>query len=108
MEVAVEFHEAAENSEVLKVLVTAERSEHAGEVARGEPLALYERGLLSIQEASEAGLKPALVLSAVGRWLELVVQVYADQPNEIGWSWFLNDYCPDYADAEARGELQSR
>ena len=69
--------------------------------------ALYDRGLLSIREAWEAGVKPALVLSAIGRWLELDGQVYGDQPNEIGWGWFLHDYCADYAEREAREELRT-
>ena len=47
------------------------------------------------------------MLSAIGSWLELVGRVYADQPNEIGWSWFLQDYCTEFVEREARDELRT-
>jgi predicted transcriptional regulator len=67
---------------------------------------LYEGGLLSVRAAWESGAKAEVVLSAVGQWLDLVGQVYVGQPNEIGWSWFLRDYCPGFREARARDELR--
>jgi Ribbon-helix-helix protein, copG family len=64
-----------------------------------------ERGLIAVREAWESGTKPAVVLSALGQWLDLVGEVYVGQPNEIGWSWFLADYCPGFEDPEPRESL---
>jgi predicted transcriptional regulator len=64
--------------------------------------AIYDRGLGAIREAWESGVRPAVVLSALAQWLDLVGQVYVGQPNEIGWSWFLRDYCVGYEEPEAR------
>jgi hypothetical protein len=69
--------------------------------------ALYDRGLLSIRDSWESGTKPAVVLSAVAHWLDLVGQVYVSQPNEIGWDWFLRDYCKEYGEPSARLELRT-
>jgi hypothetical protein len=78
-----------------------------GESQRAASLraALYGKGLLAIREAWEDGAKPAVVLSSLAQWLDLVGRVYVGQANEIGWSWFLSDYCPGYEDAEARETL---
>lgn len=65
-----------------------------------------ERGLLAIREAWESGTKPAVVLSSLGQWLDLVGEVYVGQSNQIGWSWFLADYCPGYEEPDARESLQ--
>lgn len=67
---------------------------------------LYERGLLSIREAWESGAKPTVVLSSIAHWLDLVGEMYVSQPNEIGWSWFLRDYCASYAEREVREEFR--
>lgn len=67
--------------------------------------ALHERGLLLIREAWESGAKPAVALSALAQWLDLVGEVYVGQPNVVGWSWFLRDYCPGYEESEARESL---
>ena len=67
--------------------------------------ALYARGFVSICEAWESGAKPAIVLSSLAQWLDIVGAVYVGQPNEIGWSWFLRDYCPGYEEVEAREAL---
>jgi hypothetical protein len=67
--------------------------------------ALYDRGLLSVREAWESGAKPSVVMSSLAQWLDLVGQVYVGQPNEIGWTWFLRDYCPGYEEPEAREAL---
>jgi Ribbon-helix-helix protein, copG family len=76
----------------------------SGESRRAASLraALYDRGLLSIREAWEAGAKPSVVLSSLAHWLDLVGRVYVGQPNEIGWDWFLRDYCDGYQEREAR------
>jgi hypothetical protein len=65
-----------------------------------------ERGLAAIRDAWDSGTKPAVVLSSVGQWLDLVGEIYVGQPNEIGWSWFLADYCPGYEQSGARESLQ--
>ena len=67
--------------------------------------ALYDDGLMTIREAWELGAKPAVVLSALLHWLDLVGEVYASQPGEIGRSWFIRDYCREYTDRDARMEL---
>jgi len=68
--------------------------------------ALHDRGLMLVREAWESGAKPAVVLSSLAQWLDLVGQVYVGQPNEIGWSWFLRDYCPGYEQTDARDVLR--
>lgn len=68
--------------------------------------ALYERGLIAIREAWEGGTEPSIVLASLGRWLDLVGEIYVGQPNEVGWSWFLNDYCASYGQSEARMRLR--
>jgi predicted transcriptional regulator len=72
----------------------------AGEARRAASLrrALYERALLGIREAWEAGEKPAVVLAAIGAWLGLAGEVYVAHPGETGWDWFLRDYCEGYTD----------
>jgi predicted transcriptional regulator len=67
---------------------------------------LYVRGLGAIREAWESGGKPAIVLSALGHWLDLVGQVYVGNAGEVGWDWFLRDYCEGYAAREAREALR--
>jgi hypothetical protein len=68
--------------------------------------ALYDRAFLRIREAWEGGAKPAVVLSALAQWLDLVGQVYVGQSNDIGWSWFLRDYCPGYDEPDVRDALR--
>lgn len=74
--------------------------------AAGLREALYNRGLRSVQQAWEDGSEPAIVLSAVAHWLSLVGEVYVSQPNQIGWDWFLRDYCPEYSERSERTEVQ--
>jgi hypothetical protein len=61
---------------------------------------LYEYGLRAIREAWDDGVEPALVLASVGRWLSLVGYIYVSNEDEIGWDWFLRDYC-GFATAES-------
>ena len=78
-----------------------------GELRRATSLrvALYDQGLGSIRAAWEDGATPSVVLSSLAHWFDLVGRVYVGQPNEIGWSWFLRDYCPGYEEVEVREAL---
>jgi hypothetical protein len=68
--------------------------------------ALYDRGLNSIRAAWEQGGSSAVVLSALRQWLSVVGQVYAANEGEVGWDWFLRDYCAGYGSPEASAELR--
>jgi predicted DNA-binding protein len=71
---------------------------------------LYEHGLGSIRQAWNDGVEPAIVLASVGQWLSLVGYIYVSSADEIGWDWFLRDYC-GFATAEsseaARREIRA-
>jgi hypothetical protein len=62
----------------------------------------------AIRDAWDRAADPAVVLAAVGQWLDLVGQVYVASPDEIGWSWFLRDYCPGYEHVAARDALREQ
>jgi hypothetical protein len=68
--------------------------------------AMYDRGLVSIRNAWQAGGSAVVTLSAIAHWLDLVGEIYVSQPNQIGWDWFLRDYCSDYAEQESREQLR--
>jgi len=80
----------------------------AGEQKRVRQLReeMYERGLGTIRTAWEAGAPPAVVLAAVAQWLSLVGQLYVSNGGEVGWDWFLRDYCPGYGTPEASADLR--
>ena len=86
----------------------SERTEAAPLAARraGQMRSGLERGLLAVREAWESGTKPAVILASLGQWLDLVGEAYVGQANEIGWSWFLADYCAGYEEPKARESLQ--
>jgi len=69
---------------------------------------LHERALASIREAWDQGADAGVILAAIGHWLDLVGHVYVASPDEIGWSWFLRDYCPGYEDTGARKALREQ
>jgi hypothetical protein len=79
----------------------------AGERAtvRSLRLALHENGLGSIRHAWDSGVDAAVVLAALGQWLSLVGEVYVSNPTDIGQTWFLRDYCPQYAESQAADGL---
>lgn len=79
-----------------------------GELERLRSLAdgMERRGLGAIREAWEAGARPTLVLAALAQWLSVMGRLYASDPGEAGWDWFLRDYCPGYESREAREGLR--
>src|SRR5262249_17033396 len=58
---------------------------------------LYDGGLRALRRSLDEGADPAVVVAALGHWLNLVGRMYAAEGSEIGWSWFVRDYCPGYA-----------
>jgi len=67
---------------------------------------LQDRGLGAIREAWDQGADARVVLAAIGQWLDLVGEVYVASGDEVGWDWFLRDYCGGYGDGAAREELK--
>jgi hypothetical protein len=61
---------------------------------------LYEQGFAAIRDAWNESADPAIVLAAIAQWLSLVGYVYVSNGDEVGWDWFLRDYC-GYATADA-------
>jgi hypothetical protein len=47
-----------------------------------------------------------VVLAGLGHWLDVVGKLYAADRSEIGWSWFVKDYCPGYSDEGAVSPLR--
>jgi hypothetical protein len=68
--------------------------------------ALYDRGFNSIRAEWEAGGSSTVVLGALGSWLSIVGLLYAANDGEVGWEWFLRDYCAGYGAPEASAELR--
>ena len=79
----------------------------AGELAAVHSLraALQYTGLASIRVAWDRGTEPGVVLGALGQWLSLVGRVYVSNPSDVGWSWFIKDYCAPDMDADAIATL---
>lgn len=67
---------------------------------------LYEDGLQAIRRAWDDGERPAVVLGALAQWLSVVGRVYVSNATEVGWDWFLRDYCRPYANPEASAEVR--
>jgi hypothetical protein len=80
----------------------------AGERERVRELAsaIQRRGLGEIRAAWEAGASPSVALAALGQWLSLVGELYVSNGGEVGWDWFLRDYCPGYQTPEASEQLR--
>jgi len=80
----------------------------AGERDRVEELAsaIQTRGLGEIRAAWEVGASSSVVLAALGQWLSLVGQLYVSNAGEVGWDWFLRDYCPGFEAPEASEQLR--
>jgi hypothetical protein len=68
--------------------------------------AIQHRGLGEIRSSWEAGASSPVVLAALGQWLSLVGQLYVSNAGEVGWDWFLRDYCPGYETPEASEQLR--
>jgi len=68
--------------------------------------AFYDRAFMSIRAAWEDGCSSGIVLGALGRWLSVVGLIYAANDGEVGWDWFLRDYCAGYGSPEASAELR--
>lgn len=81
---------------------TAGERERLRRMAEG----LQDRGLGEIRAAWEAGTSSRVVLAALGQWLSLVGQLYVSNAGEVGWDWFLRDYCPGYETPGASAELR--
>jgi hypothetical protein len=61
---------------------------------------LYEHGLKTIRESWNRDGNATIVIAALGQWLSLVGHVYVSNGDEVGWDWFLRDYC-GYPTAES-------
>lgn len=80
----------------------------AGERERVRELAtaIGNHGLGEIRAAWEAGAPSSVVLAALGQWLSLVGGLYVGNPGEVGWDWFLRDYCPSYETPEGSEQMR--
>jgi hypothetical protein len=80
----------------------------AGEARRVRDLAdgIERRGLAKIRAAWEAGAPSSLALAALGQWLSVIGRLYVSNSGEVGWDWFLRDYCPGYEAPEASERLR--
>ena len=67
---------------------------------------LYVSALGAIRDAWLAEDDPRVIHGALGQWLNLLGELYGSNAGFLGWSWFVKDYCPGYAEAESREELQ--
>jgi hypothetical protein len=66
---------------------------------------LHDHGLNGIRDAWDRGAGTTVLLAALGQWLSLVGHVYVSRGDEIGWDWFLRDYC-GYATPESSAEVR--
>jgi hypothetical protein len=80
----------------------------AGERARIRRLreVVYDRAFQSIRAEWKEGGSAGVVLGALGQWLGLVGLLYAANEGEVGWNWFLRDYCAGYSSREASAEFR--
>ena len=80
----------------------------SGEQERLRSLAagIESRGLGDIRDAWEAGASSSVVLAALGQWLSVIGRLYVSNAGEVGWDWFLRDYCPGYEKPEASEGLR--
>jgi hypothetical protein len=68
--------------------------------------ALYDHAFDSIRHAWQEGASSAVVLGALGQWLSVVGLVYVANEGEVGWDWFLRDYCTGYRSGDASAALR--
>jgi hypothetical protein len=62
---------------------------------------LRDQGLERIGQAWVTGTDASVVLGAVAQWLSLVGRLYVSNETDVGWHWFLRDYCPPYSEPAA-------
>jgi hypothetical protein len=67
---------------------------------------MYDGGLQSLRRSLDEGTDPGVVIAGLGHWLDVVGKLYADERSEIGWSWFVKDYCPGYSGEGAVSPLR--
>jgi hypothetical protein len=58
-------------------------------------------GLDEIGSAWATGTDAAVAIAAVGQWLSLIGRLYVGNESDVGWQWFLRDYCAPYSDPDA-------
>jgi predicted transcriptional regulator len=66
----------------------------------------YGRAFKTIRMVWDEGGSSAVVLGALAQWLSLVGQIYVANGGEVGWDWFLRDYCAGYSSPDASAELR--
>jgi hypothetical protein len=54
-------------------------------------------GLDEIGSAWATGTDAAVAIAAVGQWLSLIGGLYVGNGLDVGWQWFLRDYCAPYS-----------
>ena len=54
------------------------------------------------------GTDASVAIAAIAQWLSFVGRVYVDNESDVGWYWFLRDYCPPYSEPEAAERLCHR
>jgi hypothetical protein len=62
-------------------------------------------GLDEIGSAWATGTEAVVAIAAVGQWLSLIGRLYVANASDVGWQWFLRDYCPPYSEPEAAERL---
>jgi hypothetical protein len=67
---------------------------------------MYDGGFQSLRRSLDQGTDPGVVLAGLGHWLDMVGKLYAADRSEIGWSWFVKDYCPGYSHEGAVAPLR--
>ena len=66
----------------------------------------YGEGFRAIRTAWDQGASSAVVLASLAQWLDFVGEVYVANAGEVGWDWFMRDYCAGYATPQASAELR--
>jgi hypothetical protein len=66
----------------------------------------YDHAFRSIRTAWDEGAGAGVVLAALAGWLSFVGEMYVANDREVGWDWFLRDYCPGYGAAASSAELR--
>jgi predicted transcriptional regulator len=92
------------NGRVINEETVPTRKEQAGIESLRQ--ALQESALGTIRDAYLAGEDSRLIIGALGQWLNLVGLIYAGNETDVGWSWFVADYCAGFATKESRDQLR--
>jgi len=51
-----------------------------------------------IGSAWVTGTSASVALAAIAQWLSLIGRLYVSNESEVGWQWFMRDYCPPYSE----------